>query len=379
MSPLPRGLTPTTPPRTGAKEEKRDADIPNCGFARVLGLVLARGAKAQVIELPANNGRASGIGAVAGWKCQAGQVTIRFDGGEALPAAYGIARADTQGSCGDRNNGWVMQFNYSLLGDGSHVARVYDNGTQFAESRFTVMTFGVPFLRGVSGAYILENFPSAGTSARVEWDQASQGFVVTNRSGPGPTPGPTPVPVNNCPLNGPLMDLRRDCSSVIYFYSRGSVLAGYLTDGETIAICMASPAVEGILCFGGRVRSAADFGLSVVRADDGPFLPLGSGSEGRMRNGWRTLDLFIRLLSGETYNFSDFGFLEARVSTPSEPLGEGLRMEERLSNQLEEALLSELTLQTERGEGFDAPHALIDPAGATLLSELVAEMQRQAE
>ncbi len=302
------------------------------GLALAMGLVAGPRAQAAVIETPANGGRASGIGVVAGWKCQAGQITVAFDGGEFLPAAWGVPRGDTAGSCGDRNNGWVMQFNFALLGDGNHVVRVYDNGTKFAEARFTVATLGVSFLRGVSGAYTLPNFPAAGASARVEWDQGAQGFMVTGVTWPQatprptaqPTPRPTPPPTN-CPTNGPLTDLRRDCRSVMYFYSRGSVLAGVLTTGDAAGLCLASPSAD-VVCAAGPVRSAAAFDLTLTWLGDDPDVraPLRAGSRASFRNDWRTLDFLILMPTGTRYDFADFEFMSADpVTGGSEPLGAG--------------------------------------------------------
>ncbi len=85
------------------------------GLALALGLVAGQRAQAAVIETPANGGRASGIGVVAGWKCQAGQITVAFDGGEFLPAAWGVPRGDTAGSCGDRNNWRTLDILLRLL------------------------------------------------------------------------------------------------------------------------------------------------------------------------------------------------------------------------------------------------------------------------
>ncbi len=196
-----------------------------------------------------------------------------------------------------------------------------------------------------------------------------------NDSGPGPGPNPTPVPVN-CPTNGPLTDLRRDCSEMTYLYSRGAVLTGILTDGETLVACVGQSADE-VLCFGGPVRSATAFGLLVVRLNDSPFLPLASGSEGRTRDGARLLDLFIRLVTGESYDFTDFRFDEAvPVSSEAGALNEGLDADQALASPLKAALLNELSRQAEQGQGLDATQALTDPS---LMPELLAELQRQAE
>ena len=153
-----------------------------------------QGATLGLLEVPQPLSTVSGIGIVSGWVCEAGVVEIIFDGGAPIEAAYGTTRNDTIGSCGDDNNAFVLQWNYSLLGDGPHTVAVLADGAAVAMASFNVQTLGVPFLRGASGTYELEDFPEAGSNVTVEWQQAAQGFGVTaTQSGPTPTPGPTPT------------------------------------------------------------------------------------------------------------------------------------------------------------------------------------------
>jgi len=62
----------------------------------------------------------SGIGVISGWVCEADTVEIELNG---VPheAAYGTERVDTQGACGDTDNGFGLLFNWNLLGDGEYV------------------------------------------------------------------------------------------------------------------------------------------------------------------------------------------------------------------------------------------------------------------
>ncbi|HEV8711800.1 MAG TPA: hypothetical protein VGX03_03115 [Candidatus Binatia bacterium] len=86
----------------------------------ILGLVLPSWAQG-VLENPKDNSFQSGISVISGWKCTAGLVTITFDGGPAVQAAYGTTRADTRRACGDDgNNGFGSLWNWNLLGDGPH-------------------------------------------------------------------------------------------------------------------------------------------------------------------------------------------------------------------------------------------------------------------
>lgn len=120
----------------------------------------------------------SGIGVLSGWKCNAGVVTVSFDGASPIRVAYGTSREDTQSVCGDTNNGFGLLWNWNRLGDGTHTARLYDDGIQFADVTFTVTTFGQEFLRGVSGQYPLPGFPQPGATTTVRWQESAQNFFI---------------------------------------------------------------------------------------------------------------------------------------------------------------------------------------------------------
>ena len=88
----------------------------------VLGLVLALSSVgwADRIEVPAQGSTVSGVGIVSGWKCEAGTLTVRFDGGDSVEILYGSSRGDTLDVCGDSDNGYALLINYNLLGAGPH-------------------------------------------------------------------------------------------------------------------------------------------------------------------------------------------------------------------------------------------------------------------
>ena len=122
-------------------------------IAAIVVVFMASVAHAATLEIPGPNTTQSGIGVISGWKCRAnGRLTIRFDGGNAVPLVYGNERGDTRGVCGDANNGFVSIWNWGNLDDGRHTAVVYDNGVEFDRATFTVVTTGVEFLRGVTGS-----------------------------------------------------------------------------------------------------------------------------------------------------------------------------------------------------------------------------------
>ena len=138
-----------------------------------------------VLENPTHGSFYSGIGVISGWKCEAnGPLTARFYDedlrplGGTIPLAYLNERSDTEGVCGDTNNGFVAIWNWGNLGDGTFTAIVSDNGEEFARSTFTVTTTGEDFLTGAQARVTVENFPSPGETAVLEWNQSTQHFEI---------------------------------------------------------------------------------------------------------------------------------------------------------------------------------------------------------
>jgi hypothetical protein len=80
-------------------------------FAVVVSLCLWRPAitHAQSLDTPLNGSFVSGIGYVRGWKCTGGNLTYTIDNGPSASLSYGGERGDTQGVCGDANNGFITQ------------------------------------------------------------------------------------------------------------------------------------------------------------------------------------------------------------------------------------------------------------------------------
>ena len=106
-----------------------------------------------VLGNPAPGSYQSGVRVISGWVCEAEEeVVVEIDGTHRLVAAYGTERADTEGQCGDTNNGFGLLWNWNKLADGSHTIRLLVDGEEWATAMFTVTTLG----RGVSaraGAY----------------------------------------------------------------------------------------------------------------------------------------------------------------------------------------------------------------------------------
>ena len=139
-----------------------------------------------ILEIPGPNATLSGIGVISGWKCHAGELTVRFDGGDPIPLLYGAERKDVlnAGACDDADVGFVSIWNWGNLSDGPHVAVVYDDGVEFDRSTFTVVTTGEAFLQGASGECVVEDFPASGEQGRFLWNEATQHMELAEVSSP---------------------------------------------------------------------------------------------------------------------------------------------------------------------------------------------------
>ena len=149
----------------------------------IAAVFLASMAQAATLEIPTPNTTHSGIGVISGWKCEAnGPLTVRFDGGNAIPLPYGSERGDTRkpdGPCDEVNTGFVAIMNWSNLGDGQHTAVAYDNGVEFDRVTFWVVTTGENFLRDAHGTCRIADFPSPGETATFTWTESTQHLELT--------------------------------------------------------------------------------------------------------------------------------------------------------------------------------------------------------
>jgi hypothetical protein len=131
-----------------------------------------------VLENPLPGSVQSGISLVSGWKCTGGAISVQFDDWPPEEAAYGTSRPDTQGVCGDTDNGFGDLFNYNRLGDGIHTVRIFDNGQLFASSSFVVQTLGQEFLRGAEGVITVRGFPFPDQHISLVWQESKQAFTI---------------------------------------------------------------------------------------------------------------------------------------------------------------------------------------------------------
>lgn len=142
--------------------------------------VAAPAAGQAVLENPAPNSRQSGIGVVSGWKCDAGSLSVSFDGMPSSRVAYGTGREDTRSVCGDADNGFSYLINWNLLGDGQHTLTLYDDGVAFATATFDVVTMGAPFIRSTTGTKHVVDFPALGEGTTLQWQEGAQNFIIAD-------------------------------------------------------------------------------------------------------------------------------------------------------------------------------------------------------
>jgi len=143
------------------------------------------------LENPQPSSFQSGITVISGWACVPGgnrgnpeidRVTVEIDGGTVMQASYGTTREDTRGTCGDDNNGFGLLLNMNRLGAGAHTLRALADGQEIGRASFTVTTLGVDYLRGVSAAYEIPNFPTTGQKVVIRWQENLQNFVISDRA-----------------------------------------------------------------------------------------------------------------------------------------------------------------------------------------------------
>ena len=154
------------------------------GKTRLVGLALANlfsstaVSPAAVLESPAQGGALSGLGFISGWKCDAGNITVTIDGGKPLPVALPQARRALRPVCGPIRPGFIMQLNWTVLGDGAHEVVAYDDGGEFARATFTVGSPGAEFLEDVVRRTVIDGVPAPGESAFLEWNASTQHFAI---------------------------------------------------------------------------------------------------------------------------------------------------------------------------------------------------------
>ena len=143
------------------------------------------------------SGVRSGVGLISGWVCAANSVQIRISNAqgrvETLAAAYGTTRADTVDACDHQEDttGFGMTYNFNHLPEGTYTIGAYADGLTNRrigpERTFEVVhlvEFAAidddRFLRGLDGMCSVPDFPAAGDTTMLEWEQSIQNFVVSD-------------------------------------------------------------------------------------------------------------------------------------------------------------------------------------------------------
>ena len=131
------------------------------------------------LENPGPNSSQSGVGVISGWVCEAETVEMEIGHLGRQVAAYGTERLDTQAACGDTDNGFGLLFNWNRLGDGEHEVVASVDEEELGRATVQVTTLGEEFVRGAEGMCEVTDFPLAGQTVTLEWQQSSQNFVIT--------------------------------------------------------------------------------------------------------------------------------------------------------------------------------------------------------
>lgn len=138
---------------------------------------------AGVLSNPPNGASVSGVGVIGGYHCTSKDIDVYIDGASKGKAGAGTT-IGTQAVCGRTDTGYSLLYNFSNLTPGLHVIDLYADG-RLANTYWirSTQSGGQPFLQGVQRVVTVSNFPSAGRSARLEWVQTYQNFVVTGLDG----------------------------------------------------------------------------------------------------------------------------------------------------------------------------------------------------
>lgn len=128
-----------------------------------------------MLENPKPGSFTSGIGTISGWVCSANRIDLQVDGSIVVQSPYGSLRGDTQGVCGDANNGFGYLVNWNDLRPGQHTLVALADGVEFGRATFTISTFGESFVTGASGTYTV---PFNGRNVTIQWQESLQNFII---------------------------------------------------------------------------------------------------------------------------------------------------------------------------------------------------------
>lgn len=138
-----------------------------------------------VLGTPGEGLTISGVGVISGYHCTSKNIEVFIDGVSLGKAGAGTTLLGTQGICGRTDTGYSLLYAFNNLANGQHRISVTADGVPF--DSHTVTTFrsgGVPWLSGVSRSVSVPGFPHAGRTARLQWIESYQNFLITDVSAP---------------------------------------------------------------------------------------------------------------------------------------------------------------------------------------------------
>ena len=183
------------------------------------------------LENPRPDSPQSGLGVLSGWLCAVDSVVFEIEDDpdqESWAAATGTLRPDTASEChGQAETGFGLLYNWNRLADGAQTVRLVLNGIPVETRTVTVTTLGEEVLRGATGETTLSDFPTAGETVGLVWQETQQNFRLAP---PGSLSQP-PAPL--LPLPAPLIGYW-ETPSPDSFQSGLSVLSGWVCEADSI-------------------------------------------------------------------------------------------------------------------------------------------------
>ena len=151
------------------------------GVRALYGVHTATAAQQSTLESPAAGQTVTGVGLLSGWACNATTVSVRFDErGDRIPVPVGGSRKDTESVCGHADTGFALLLNWNNFGAGDHTFELFIDGQLSTSRTVTVIDYGTSFLRGVTGTWVLDNWPEPGINTTVAWNEATQNIEIVD-------------------------------------------------------------------------------------------------------------------------------------------------------------------------------------------------------
>ncbi|MFZ5484953.1 MAG: hypothetical protein ACOZB0_12050 [Pseudomonadota bacterium] len=142
--------------------------------------VAALSAESGVLGTPVDGSLVSGVSVISGYHCTSNNIEVLIDGASIGKAGAGTTLPSTAAICGHDKTGYSLLYNWNNLAPGNHTVSVYADGTLLGSHHITTLrSGGTAWLSGANRSFDLPNFPSAGKTAKVEWVQSVQNFMVT--------------------------------------------------------------------------------------------------------------------------------------------------------------------------------------------------------